>query len=44
MEQARADAIQLVVDDPGLKKPDHALLRQAVVDRYGKTLDLAAIG
>jgi ATP-dependent DNA helicase RecG len=44
LEQARADAIQLVTDDPGLKKPEHALLRQVVIQRYGKTLDLAAIG
>jgi len=44
LEQARADAILLVNDDPGLRKPEHVLLRQAVVDRYGKTLDLASIG
>ncbi len=44
LEQARADALTLTTDDPGLKKPEHALLRQAVLERYGKTLDLAAIG
>src|SRR5262245_58738644 len=44
LEQARADAIQMVTDDPGLKNPEHALLRGAVIERYGKTLDLAAIG
>lgn len=44
LEQARADAILLVSDDPGLKKPEHALLRQAVLEKYGKTLDLAGIG
>ena len=42
--QARKDAFQLVKDDPGLKQPEHALLRRAVLDRYGDTLDLAAIG
>jgi ATP-dependent DNA helicase RecG len=41
---ARKDAFALVVDDPGLRRPEHALLRAAVLERYGKTLDLAAIG
>lgn len=44
LEEARADAFQLVQGDPGLKKSEHALLRQAVLERYGKTLDLASIG
>ena len=30
--------------DAGLRKPEHAALRQAVLARYGQTLDLAAIG
>jgi hypothetical protein len=30
--------------DAGLRRPEHALLRRAVLARYGKTLDLAEIG
>ncbi len=41
---ARKDAFALVADDPGLRRPEHALLRAAVLEKYGKTLDLAEIG
>jgi ATP-dependent DNA helicase RecG len=41
---ARKDAFALVAGDAGLRRPEHALLRAAVLERYGKTLDLAAIG
>ena len=41
---ARHDAFALVAADAGLRQPEHALLRRAVLDRYGKTLDLAEIG
>ena len=41
---ARKDAFALVADDPGLRHPEHALLRAAVLAKYGKTLDLAEIG
>jgi ATP-dependent DNA helicase RecG len=44
LEMARNDAIEMVGADAGLKKPEHAALRQAVLARYGQTLDLAAIG
>jgi ATP-dependent DNA helicase RecG len=44
LKMARQDAIGLVADDAGLRRPEHALLRKAVLDRYGKTLDLATIG
>lgn len=44
LRQARKDAFALVAGDPGLHRPEHALLRAAVLERYGKTLDLAAIG
>jgi ATP-dependent DNA helicase RecG len=44
LEMARADAIEIVAADAGLKQPEHAALRQAVLARYGQTLDLAAIG
>jgi ATP-dependent DNA helicase RecG len=41
---ARQDAFKLVAEDPGLSRSEHALLRQTVLERYGRTLDLAAIG
>jgi ATP-dependent DNA helicase RecG len=41
---ARQDAFQIVLNDATLAKPEHALLRQAVLERYGQTLDLAAVG
>jgi ATP-dependent DNA helicase RecG len=44
LEIARADAIELVGDDAGLRKPEHAALRHAVLAKYGQSLDLAAIG
>lgn len=44
LQQSRQDAIALVAADAGLRQPDHALLRRAVLERYGQTLDLAAIG
>jgi ATP-dependent DNA helicase RecG len=44
LEMARNDAIELVAGDAGLRKPEHAALRQAVLARYGQTLALAAIG
>jgi ATP-dependent DNA helicase RecG len=42
--QARADAFELVAADASLREPRHALLRQAVIRKYGKTLELAEIG
>jgi ATP-dependent DNA helicase RecG len=44
LDQARTDALELVAADPGLKKPEHVLLRRTVLERYGETLDLAEIG
>jgi ATP-dependent DNA helicase RecG len=44
LEMARNDAIELVASDAGLRKPEHAALRSAVLARYGQTLALAAIG
>jgi len=44
LEIARADAIELVGADAGLRQPEHAALRHAVLARYGQSLDLAAIG
>ncbi|MFO0964263.1 MAG: ATP-dependent DNA helicase RecG [Gemmataceae bacterium] len=44
LELARQDAISLVAEDAGLKKPEHAALRRVVLERYGKTLELAEVG
>lgn len=44
LEAARGDAWDLIGADPGLKLPEHASLRRAVLERYGQTLDLAEIG
>jgi ATP-dependent DNA helicase RecG len=44
LQLARKDAIALVKDDAGLRRPEHAALRRAVLERYGQTLDLAEIG
>jgi ATP-dependent DNA helicase RecG len=44
LTQARQDAFALVGDDAGLRRPEHAPVRAAVLERYGRTLDLAEIG
>jgi ATP-dependent DNA helicase RecG len=44
LDVARADARELVDADPGLTRPEHALLRAAVLVRYGDKLDLAEVG
>jgi ATP-dependent DNA helicase RecG len=44
LKLARQDAHALVVADGGLRRPEHASLRRAVLERYGQTLDLAGIG
>jgi ATP-dependent DNA helicase RecG len=44
LQVARKDAFALVTADAGLRQPEHALLRLAVLDRYGRTLELAEIG
>jgi ATP-dependent DNA helicase RecG len=44
LRTARKDAFTLVADDPRLRRPEHSLLREAVLERYGKTMDLAEIG
>lgn len=42
--EARKDAWDLIRDDPGLRRPEHARLRRMVLARYGKTLALADVG
>jgi ATP-dependent DNA helicase RecG len=44
LQLARKDAFALVAADAGLRQPKHAALRRAVLERYGRTLDLAEIG
>jgi ATP-dependent DNA helicase RecG len=44
LEQARDDAFDLLTSDPGLRQPHHAALREAVLERYGASMDLAKIG
>jgi ATP-dependent DNA helicase RecG len=44
LRDARQDAFALVADDARLVRPEHVLLRRAVLERYGRTLDLAEIG
>jgi ATP-dependent DNA helicase RecG len=44
LQQARRDAFALVAADANLRRPEHAALRRAVLERYGRTLDLAEIG
>ena len=44
LQMARRDAIALVGDDAALSKAENVLLRQMVIQRYGKTLDLATVG
>lgn len=41
---ARADALQLVADDPDLQQEGHDRLRQLVFARYGHALDLSDVG
>jgi ATP-dependent DNA helicase RecG len=44
LRTARKDAFALVASDAGLRLPEHERLRAAVLEKYGKTLDLAEIG
>jgi ATP-dependent DNA helicase RecG len=44
LEQARQDAGQLVLRDPGLRLPEHRALREALVARWRERLELASIG
>jgi ATP-dependent DNA helicase RecG len=44
LKLARKDAFALVAQDSRLRLPEHALLRRTVLERYGRSLDLAEIG
>jgi ATP-dependent DNA helicase RecG len=42
--QAQAAARELIAKDPDLKQPELIRLRQLVVGRYGKALDVSDVG
>jgi ATP-dependent DNA helicase RecG len=42
--EARSDAMELVRDDPGLARPEHAKLRKQMLSRYGAVLNLGDVG
>ncbi len=44
LAEARRDAAELVAADPGLSQPQHVILRQRMLARYGKALDLGDVG
>jgi len=44
LNEARQAASQLVEQDPGLAKAEHARLRSLVLARYGKSLELGDVG
>jgi ATP-dependent DNA helicase RecG len=44
LEEARNDAAAIIAADPQLAQADHALLRQRVLARYGRTLELGDVG
>ena len=44
LDRARRDAFAIVAADAGLRQPEHAGLRAAVLRRYGQTLELAEVG
>jgi ATP-dependent DNA helicase RecG len=44
LQAARKDAFGIVAADASLRLPEHAGLRRVVLERYGKTLELAEIG
>jgi ATP-dependent DNA helicase RecG len=44
LDKARRDAFAVVAADAGLRLPEHAALRARVLERYGKTLELAEVG
>jgi ATP-dependent DNA helicase RecG len=44
LEEARHDAQQLIAADPTLAQPQFALLKQMVLRRYGRVLELGDVG
>ena len=44
LQAARKDAFNLVSADAGLRRPEHAFLCKAVLERFGRTLELVEVG
>jgi len=44
LEEARQEAFALVEEDPRLARPEHQALREALLARWARRLDLASIG
>ena len=44
LEQARRDAFALVESDPALSRPEHTLLREAILSKYGPRFVLGGVG
>jgi ATP-dependent DNA helicase RecG len=44
LDEARTAAAAMIAADPQLTQPEHALLRQRVLARYGRTLELGDVG
>jgi ATP-dependent DNA helicase RecG len=42
--EARKDALEMVLADPGLAQPEHAKLRRQMLSRYGSVLNLGDVG
>ena len=43
LQQARLEAFSLMKSDPGLKEPDHQELREAMLRKWEKKLELGSI-
>jgi ATP-dependent DNA helicase RecG len=44
LEETRRDALAVAAEDPGLTRPEHALLRRMLLARYGRVLNLGDVG
>jgi ATP-dependent DNA helicase RecG len=44
LTEARKDAFALAADDPGLGRPEHARLKELLLQRWGKRLKLGRVG
>ncbi|MGB9608007.1 MAG: helicase-related protein, partial [bacterium] len=44
LEEAREDALQLVAEDPHLRKPEHKVLAKEIKERFGDAIEMIDIG
>lgn len=44
LEEAREDAMEIVAEDPQLKKPQHRLLAREIKERFGEAIEMLDIG